>query len=430
MAFGGVYPDVLGGITGGGRIVSEDLQYAVGISPMQAFINQPLEVVVPLQSMVDQPLQVKVSVRMPTRDKKGNSVFMEAGQTAMTVNLRPGEVGVLRIPIIAHPPTPAGRGYRVQVAVRHRGSDNSIKVRPPDGGPPPSVLTISPFRLQVLQDINFITKRPPKNADVITATFDLAPKRLPRPDTDSMKPKYDTLWASEQMKEEEKLARARIGDARQIALGLGHPASYWELLDQVKERFAQRSMPLHPGEIAAIAKIMAYTVDEAPELEKQMSVESTHWFRTLCQVLAHDESIHDLPRSELLAKYVFDAILLDSIEMGFHVLQPKVKEKLGNAEERLNYANRLLTWFAGYGVPDLSYVYLPLALAGLVVHRLVTLNVRENPWILIDDLTEAMKGRKRLAGSEEATIIFKMLSDLLEEQRRIVTSQRIERPSS
>ena len=429
MVFGVVYPDVLGGITGGGRIITEDLQYAVGISPKQAFINQPLEVVVPLQSMIDQPLQVKVSVRLPSRDKKGNQVFMEAGKTTMTIGLRPGEVGVLRIPIAAHPPTPAGKGYPVQVAIRYVSPGNSIKVRPPDGGPPPSVLTISPFRLQVLREIEFITKSSAKTTDVITATFDLAPKRLPRPDAESLKAKYDTLWASEQMKEEEKLARARIGEARQIAFGLGHPTSYWDLLDEVKERFAQRNMPLHPGEIAAIAKIMAYTVDEAPELEKQMSIESTQWFRTLCQVLAHDNSIHDLPRSELLAKYVFDAILFDAIGMGFHVLQPKVKEQLGNSQERLNYANRMLTWFAGYGEPDLSFVYLPLVLAGLVVYRIVTLNVRENPWVMIDDLTEAMNGRQRLAGSEESTIIFHMLSDLLDEQRRVVRSQRIDRPN-
>jgi hypothetical protein len=48
---------------------------------------------------------------------------------------------------------------------------------------------------------------------------------------------------------------------------------------------------------------------------------------------------------------------------------------------------------------------------------------------LIDDLTEAMQGRKRLEGNEESTIIFKMLDDLLEEQTRNVRSQRIERPT-
>ena len=429
MAFGVVYPDVLGAITGGGRIVTEDLQYAVGISPKQAYINQPLEVIIPLQNMVDQPLQVKVSLRMPNRDKKGNPVVIEAGKSTTTVGMRPGEVGLVRIPITAHPPTSSGKDYPVQVAVRYNVPENSIKVRPPDGGPPPSVLSISPFRLQVMKEIEFVTKSSPKSADVTTVTFDLAPKRLPRPDEAALQPKYDTLWASEQMQEEEKLARARIGDARRIALGLGHPTSYWALYEQINDRFAEHNLPLHPGEASAISKIMTYTVDEAPELETQINVESMQWFRTLCQVLAHDESIHDMPRADLLAKYVFDAILFDAIGMGFHVLQPKVKEQLGNSEERLNYANRMMTWFAGYGEPDLTYVYLPLALAGLVVSRIVTLDVRENPWILIDDLTEAMQGRQRLTGSEEATVIFGMLEDLLEEQRRIVRSQRIERPS-
>lgn len=159
-------------------------------------------------------------------------------------------------------------------------------------------------------------------------------------------------------------------------------------------------------------------------------MESTQWFRTLCQVLAHNDEIHDLPRGELLAKYVFDAILFDTIGMAFHVLQPKVKEKLGNGDERLSYANRLMTWFAGYGEQDLTYIYLPLVLGGLVISRLVTLDIKLNPWILVDDLTEAMHGRQSLMGGEEDTIIFSMLNDLLEENRRIIRSQRIERPTS
>lgn len=428
MAFGVVYPDVLGAITGGGRIVTDALQYAVGVSPTQAFVNQPLEVIVPLQNMLDKPLPVKVSLRMPSRDKKGNPVVMEAGKSSVSVTLTAGEVALLRIPFAVHPPTPSNKGYPVQVAVRFKVDNSALKVRPPDGGPPPSVLSISPFRLQVMQEVEFVTKT--SSQDNVTVSFDLAAKRLPPPDPATLQPKYETLWASEQMKEEEKLARARIHEARRIALGLGHPTSYWELLEEVTERFADRDMPLHPGEAAAIAKMMAYTVDEAPELETQFSVESTQWFRTLCQVLAHNDEIHDLPRGELLAKYVFDAILFDTIGMAFHVLQPKVKEKLGNGDERLSYANRLMTWFAGYGEQDLTYIYLPLVLGGLVISRLVTLDIKLNPWILVDDLTEAMHGRQSLMGGEEDTIIFSMLNDLLEENRRIIRSQRIERPTS
>lgn len=429
MTFGVVYPDVLGAITGGGRIVSEDLQYAVGISPTQAYINQPLEIIIPLQNMMDKPLQVKISLRMPNRDKKGNPVFIEASKSSVTFGMGAGEVGLMRIPITAHPPTPAGKAYPVQISVRYTSPKDALRVRPPDGGPPPSFLTISPFRLQIMKEIDFSAKANAK--DIATVTFDLAPKRLPKPDAQAMLSKYETLWSSDEMQKEEQLARSRIKEARKIALGLGHSTSYWDLLDEVNERFAARDMPLHPGEASAIAKIMAYTVDEAPELETQFSVESTQWFRTLCQVLSHDDTINDLPRGELVSKYVFDAILFDAIGMGFHVLQPKVKEKLGNAEERLNYANRVLTWFAGYGEPDLTYIYLPLILAGLVVYRIVTLDVRENPWVLVDYLTEAMAGRKSLSGSEEeTTVIFKMLETLLDEQRRIIRSQRIERPTS
>lgn len=428
MAFGLVFPDVLGAITGGGRIVSEDLQFAVGISPKQVFINQPVEVIVPLQNMVDQPLQVKVAIRLPSRDKKGNPVVMEAAKSTITVGMRPGEVGLLRIPITAQPPTPPGMAYPIRVAVRYAVADNAIKVRPPDGGPPPSVLTVSPFRLQVLREVEFVTSTASTAPDVATVSFDVAPKRLPQTSPEALQHKYETLWASEQMQEEEKLARARIEDARHLALGLGHPTSYWQLLEQASERFAARGMPLHPGEAKAIAKIMAYTVDEAPRLETQFSVESMHWFRTLCQVLAHNGELMKETRGDVLAHHVFDAILFDSIGMGFHVLQPKVKEKLGNSQERLNYANRMLTWFAGYGEPDLTYIYLPLVLSGLVIYRIVTMDVKENPWVMVEELREAMKGRQRLGGSEETTVIFQMLDDLLKEAERVIRSQRIERP--
>jgi len=48
-----MYPDVLGAVTGGPRIYLEKLQVAVGVSPQQAFIDQPFEVVIVLQNMVD-----------------------------------------------------------------------------------------------------------------------------------------------------------------------------------------------------------------------------------------------------------------------------------------------------------------------------------------------------------------------------------------
>lgn len=427
MKFQLMYPDVLGAVADKNRIFNNDLQFAVGIFPKQAFINQPIEVVVLLQNMVDQNMQVKVAIQLPTADKQGHPIIVDTPKAQISLGLRPGEVGVLRMPIVANPPSPPGQGYPIRVAVRYRTPKDGARVRPPDGGPPPSVLGISPFKLQVLRDVNFAARQWNESADIITVTFDLVAKRLPA-STQELKPRYETLWTAEDMVEEEKLVSEYIDEARRLATHLVDGSSFPDLLPAVKERFALRGMPLHPGEARAIAKMMAYTVDEAPNLEMSIKFEGTRWFRALCQVLAHDPDIvEDLRRGEIFAKYMFDAIIFDAIGFGFKVLQPKVKENLGNLEERLNYANRILVWLAGQGQPDLNYVYLPLVLGGVVVNRLVRYSREESPWAMVDELYEAHAGRLRLEVPDETVLIFNILQQLLDEISEQLTRQRVPR---
>jgi hypothetical protein len=184
-------------------------------------------------------------------------------------------------------------------------------------------------------------------------------------------------------------------------------------------------MPLHPGEVKAIAKMMTYTLDEGLDLEAGFSMESGRWFQTLCQVLAHNPDLIDSPREDLVKHYLFDAALYDSIVLGFATIDPKVKEDLGDQFERVNYANRILTWFAGKGEPDPSYVYLPLAMGGVVVNMIVT-NKGDNPWNMIDELNEATRGRARLAHGEEITI-FKLMDSLLNQAEDALRRARVDR---
>jgi hypothetical protein len=358
-------------------------------------------------------------------DKKGNVVVIETPKTQVSLNLQPGETGVLRLPIIVRPPTQPGREYPVRVAIRYRAPDLSRFVRPPDGGPPPSVLAISPFKLQVLRDVKFDAHTWNDSAEIITCYFELAPKTMPA-STQLPKVQYESLWTNEHMAQEIQLARAHLEDARHLADSSAHGSSYPAFVRVVEERFANRGIPLHPGESMAIAKMMAYTVDEAPGLEQDVDVEQSRWFLALCQVLASDPQLLQKDRHELIAQHVFDAVLYDAILMGFHVLQHKVTENLGSAEERLNYTNRVVAWISGRGQADLNYVYLPLVLGGLAIYRIVRSSRYEHPWDLIDALTEAYQGRIRLAAGE-TVVVFDMLADLLDKASRTLRSQRIER---
>lgn len=421
-----MYPDVLGEITGGPRITMDKMQCALGIFPPRTYINQAAEVILILQSMVNENMQVKVGVQLPTQDKKGNPIIIDTAKKTISLGMRPGEVGVLRVPIVPLPPTQPGTHFPVRLAVRYRtATENSSYVRPPTGGAPPSVLSISQFKLQALREVEFAAHTWNQSAEIMTTYFDVVPKRIPFPQQD-LKTSYESLWTHEAMAGERELVQARVQDAMYVMAGLTKATVYKPLLSAVDERYARRGLPLHPGEAKAIAKMMTYALDEGMNLEPGFNVKESRWFQTLCQVLAHNADLERSNKGELAVKYLFDAALYDAIILGFAVIQPRVKEDLGDAGERNNYANRLLTWFAGHGEADLTYAYLPLVLGGVVVNQFVTLR-EDNPWIVLDELREAYRGRVRLV-TGEAVAIFHMMSELLDYSEDALRRARVPRP--
>ncbi|MBZ0296544.1 MAG: hypothetical protein K8L99_28545 [Anaerolineae bacterium] len=420
-----MYPDVLGAITGGTRITMQDLQCAVGVYPERTFLNQPIEVVVILQNLVDQNMQIKVGIQMPKEDRKGNPIVMDIAKKILTVGLRPGEVGVLHIPMVPRPPTKAGTHLPVRVAVRYRIPGPGKPVRPQTGGAPPSILGISSFKLQALRDVSFAAHTWGQSTDIITTYFDIAPKILPALNQ-NIKARYESLWTYEEMETEREIVLAKVNDAYRVANGLTRHSIYDALLDAIDERFALRDLPLHPGEAQAIAKIMTYTLDEGLTLEPGFELEESRWFQTLCQLLAHDEEVEDLPRGILAVDYLFDAALYDAVLLAFGVIKPKVDEDLGNHSEQLGYANRILNWYVGQESADLSYAYLPLVMGGIVVNLMAT-KTDDNPWYMIDYLNEALRGRARLF-TGESVAIFKITRKLLEDADDTLRRARVNRP--
>lgn len=425
LPFQPLYPDVLGAITGGARISLGDLQFAVGLFPQRVYLNQPLEVILILQSMVDQNMQVKVAVNLPAEDRRGNPIVVDIPRKMLTLGLRPGEVGVLRLPIIPRPPTAPGNQFPVRVAVRYRTAQPGRPVRPPTGGAPPTILSVSPFKLQVLREVTFAAQAWHQSNEIVIAHFDIVPRVMPDR-TAGLKPTYETLWTHEAMIDELESVEAHLEDARRVAVGLTRTAVYPALLEAVDERFASRGLPLHPGEAMAIAKMMTYTLDEGLSQEPGFTQEGSRWFQTLCQVLAHDETVEDWDRGALAVRYLFEAALYDAVLLGFAVIQPHLKDNLGSQAERISYANQLLAWYSGQAPPDWSYVYLPLAMGGVVINELATLKT-DNPWLMIYALREAQKGRVRLF-TGESVAIFDHMSRLLDQAEEALKRSRVPRP--
>ncbi|RMF76758.1 MAG: hypothetical protein D6737_19510 [Chloroflexi bacterium] len=400
--FEGMYPDVLGAITDGIRVPMGDLQCAAGIFPHQTYLNQPVEAVVILQNMVDQNMQVKVGIQTPGKDKNGRPVRIELARKTITLGMQPGEVGVLRIPLLPMKPTPPAHGYPIRLAIRYRTGKSGNRVRTPAGGAPPSVLSISPFKLQALRDVAYEIHLWNESAEILTLYFDVAAKGVPG-GTHNLQARYETLWSNEVIDEEIHLARQQVENAHLAMSSLTPMNTYQALYDEIDVRFNLREMALHPGEIAAITKIMVYTLDQAFILEPGYTVERSRWFRTLCQLLAHDEKLAQDPQT-LAAVHLFEAALFDAIMLSFDLVNKRIKEDFGSIDEQINYGNRVVAWLAGQGQADLSYAYLPLVMGGLVTNSRIK-NRLINPWDMIDDLGQAIRGRRRLVGGEKAFVL-------------------------
>lgn len=414
-----VYPDVLGSVTGGIRTSHGELECAVGIYPRMAYLHQPAEVVVILQSLVDQPITVKVGLRVPTTDRDDNVVIIDVSRSNVELKLQPVEVGVLRLPVVPRPPTRATADIPFRVMVRHQAPPSARIVRPPGVGPPPNVVSVSPFKLQVLRDVTFF---PQKSSQApMRVLLSLVSKGFPG-DPNIPESHYEVLWSVSQIENELELVNSQLALAREYAqpgVSLFEP-----LLEQVKERFAARSMPLHPGEADAIARMMTYTVEDAPYREPNVVLENTRWFRSIGQLLANDPATHDLDRSTLFSRYLFDAVLHEAVVLAFDIVEHLVTEDLGTPSERLHYANRLVSWLNGMGEPDLNFVYLPLVLGGVAIARFIT--TRQNPWVFADQLEEAYFGRNRLV-TGETVVVMEMLLPLLDQYRGKLRAQRIQR---
>jgi len=284
------------------------------------------------------------------------------------------------------------------------------------------VLAVSPFKLQVLRDIEFGDHALEGESAVVF--FDIAPKRLPA-FTQTLKPTYEALWTRQQLNEERAHLIAKIDDARLIAHSFITSEVYLPIFHAVDELYAAHGLPLHPGESRAIAKLLTYTLSDQSDTDPNYRIEDQRWFQTLCQTLAFDETVARQNPGDIAVRHLFEALMYDAILLGFTLIRPRVRVNLGDKTERVHFANRFLKWLAGQSEPDLIYIYLPLVLGGVAVNHIVVAP-KDDPWIMIDELREAYRGRVRLV-SGDAAEIFDMLDKLLERGEEDLRRARIQR---
>lgn len=425
QAFGALYPDVLGAITDGLRADLQHLQCALGVFPRQACLNQPVELVLLLQNMIDQPLQIKVTLSLPVQDRQGRLLVLEGPGPSISQGITAGEVGVLRLPVVAYPPSQPGANIPVRVSVSARAGRAGKPIRARSGGALPGHLSVSPFKLQALREVTFNADYRPALPGTLTAFFDLAPTRLP-PTHYDLNARYETLWTELDLAGERELAQHQVDLAMKLAGAMTTSSTYWPLYHKTQDKFERRGLDVTPGELTAITKTLAYVLGESTLYERDYTARHSRWFQALCYALLADEAVAEQEPGEIAAAWLYDAVLFDAVVLGLEIVRSRLDEPLMPAEGARAYAEQVAAWLGGYGPVDWRYVYQPLVMAGIALNALVAART-ENPWLMIDDLYASIAER-RLTVDNGAQQIFDLTERLLRQSDAELRRLNYERP--
>jgi hypothetical protein len=413
-----IYPDILGMLARDRLALGGELHAAIGVFPNATALGQPVDVMLLLQSRIDQPLPLMISLEAPLRDDQGNLVNFFTSRPRVSLTLPPGECGLFHLPVTPELPTPPGTGYRVRVQIETNPPAGARQIRPSSGGPQPSLLAISPFRLAVLREIPF--GGPAAGEDTLVAAFDVLAGRFP-PQPDDPAPHYEPLWTTGDLQQEQARARAVSVEALSFARRLDRGAVEWGLRERTRLAFGGAGMPLHPGETLYVAKILAYVMADGLDLEPGFSLAGSHWFGRLCWLLANNPSVLD-DTGELL-RLVYTAAVQDAVMLGFHMVAHGAQADFGDQGEQAAYTDKVVAALEGRAPLALEHVYVPLVMAGMMVAPHVTVP-GENPWHSLAQLEEARDGRIDLAGAAFGEV-FDILNYLIDKTKTALHTLRI-----
>ncbi len=416
------YPDVLGAITGGTRCEMETLQVAIGVFPKGVALGQPFEVLVLLQSLIDRPQEVALAVSLPRRDATGRRLSFFLPKKQLKLTLGPVEVAIVHLPAVAQPPTPPARGYPLRLKVAVQRPSGATVVRSPGAGRPPSFLSVSPFRLEVLREVEFSGESHVPGQ--LACRFDVIPGHV-KVGLSNPSPKFEQLWTAQDYEMEQGKIEESIELAEQATFEFTRSTVFEPVEAATRVKFAAAGMPLHPGETLFIAKAITYVYEDAYQFEQDFELYDARWFQWLCSLIVREPDALERDKGELAAGELYFGALYDAVRVGLPMVELATRQRYGDAAEHRQYADKVVQAVQGNEKMDLSYVYLPLVMAGVLLN--LRLKTRyENPWHSLELLEEALNGRVRLAGGR-VNPILQTLTGMIEDARNLLTRSRIPR---
>lgn len=414
------YPDVLGMLSGGARLNTDVVQSALGIYPRSAIVGQPFEALVLLQNTCDQTVPVSAAIRLPRRDASGNRLSLFTPQDTINAALQPGEVGLLHIPIVPQLPTLPTTQLPINVSIETRRPRNAKMIRSVDGGRVAGVLPMSPYRRRLLYEVGFAASSQAPNT--LTGSFDVLAGHILR-QTGDLSSRYESLWSAKSLSEDQEKYAVIEARTRQASQSLTRTTIYEPLREETERRFNRTEFRLRRGEAIAIAKLMTYVMEDGLELEDGFRLTDGRWFQLLA---AHIDEPKLLADPASLISVLYNGILYDSMRLGYHMLARSVHESLGTPAEHSALAARMVNALEGRQPLELSDIYLPLVLAGLMLHTQVKSN-QEDLWATLEQIRIDWRARLR-SSLEQSPTVTKLMDHFIQTTEQFLVRARIPRP--
>jgi hypothetical protein len=222
-------------------------------------------------------------------------------------------------------------------------------------------------------------------------------------------PRLESLWDASRLAEDQE--RYGLIEARtfQISTGISRTTMYEPLISETERRFSQINFPLLPGEAIMLAKVMTYALEDGFQIEPGFNVTESRWFQRLAAFIDDPDTMSSPSR---LARYLFIGTIHDAVRLGYYMIERTIQdvykakeERFTPPEEQLAQANRLVDALEGRLAMNLSLLYMPLMLAGLMLHASVKIPP-ENLWDSLEMAKQAWRTRST-SGMPQPAIVPK-----------------------
>lgn len=431
------YPDILGFVTGGERLlIANSVEVAVAVRPQTVTAGKPFALVALLQNVTDVSVKVMAVLQLPGRDADGQNGRFAAKQTSMEVTLFPAEVGYMVLPVNCRIETATGDGYSIGATFHAKPMGKPRRVR--SEGAPASLDYYFQFtpntlaRLTRLKNHTFsAVKRGLLGGKTLSAEFAVKPgseKKVTRKN-----PNWIRLWSMSANTDARPLVERYAHILmRKVIPQLETDALYKALLPVNQQRLWSTGYDITEVEAHFITKLMmsvllmshetqpaatyqgedtyrlAHTIKrEWPDDGQPIPV--PHWTRALLERVGYDSMVEDNTVAALCGPLYGD-LLDDAIRHGFALVNWMTGISFSRDDMTAYSAQVTDSLWDPESSLGMIEMYLPLILGGICIDESVIIpheNKLDNLHTIRDIVDQAKNG-----ASNDDLLVIELTEDV------------------